>query len=123
MTDPARIAAFLRALGQDVPPAAVAAVVDLLCGRPAPGRPAGTIPVVLWRSGQRVSSPDAWIVDPPPPVVSVGGSRLFRTLDEVVTHLTAEPETETYVLQYVRQEPRAAVYVHEAEVAAMMEGA
>lgn len=87
-------------------------------------RGARTIPVVLWRGGQRVSHPKAWIEDPPPPTVDVVRPLVFCSLDELVGHLTQEaPVTEEYVLQYVATEPRGAVYLYAPEALAQMENA
>lgn len=83
-----------------------------------------TIPVVLWKAGHCISEPSAAVVDPPPPHLTVRCHRLrFASLDEVVDYLTGEPETEEYVLQYVKPEPRIAVYLYAPEALALLESA
>lgn len=87
------------------------------------GQSSGTMPLVLWRAGCRVSGPRAWVEDPPPPVISITGPVVLRSLEEVVEHLTAEPTADRYVLQYIGKEPRAAVYLYAPEALAQMESA
>lgn len=82
-----------------------------------------TMPLVLWRAGCRVSGPRAWVTDPPPPVISIAGPLIFRSLEEVVEHLTSEPTADRFVLQYVATQPRAAVYLYAPEALAQMESA
>ena len=82
-----------------------------------------TIPLVLWRDGRLVSGPKAWVTYPPPAVITIAGPRLFRTLEEVVEHLTGEPTADRFVLQYIAKDPPAAVYLYAPEALAQMESA
>lgn len=95
------------------------ALADLYTPKTQPA----TMPLVLWREGRRVSGPGAWITDPPPPMLSIAGPQVFRSLEEVVEHLTSEPTADRFVLQYVASEPRAAVYLYAPEALAQMESA
>lgn len=82
-----------------------------------------TMPLVLWRDGCRVSGPGAWIQAPPPAVISIAGPRVFRSLEEVVEHLTGQPDADRFVLQYIAKDPPAAVYLYAPEALAHMESA
>lgn len=123
-TGRARIVAFIKALGRHVPPGQVEAVVDLLCHAAATmNQGPRRLPVVLWRAGRRISGPRAWIQVPPPAMISVTGPLIFRSIEEVVEHLTGDPVADKYVLQYIATEPRAAVYLYAPEALAQMESA
>lgn len=82
-----------------------------------------TMPLVLWRDGCRVSGPGAWIQDPPPAMITIATARVFRSLEEVVEHLTGEPTADRFVLQYIAKDPPAAVYLYAPEALAHMESA
>lgn len=85
--------------------------------------PPPSIPVAVWMEGRMVSHPQARVQDPPPEVLDLRKPRAYRSIEDVVNDLTGEPQVERFVLRYVGKDPRVAVYLHEAEVLAMKEGA